>query len=413
MTGQRGCPLHRRPDCCRAEEGQAGAWPRAGVWPHLLLAVAFCLPGCQSGGGVDETYGTSRSPSAARSLNGTTVFAELLRQKGYRPTIASRVTPRIARYGLIVWFHTPGGVPDPAIRKRIDDWLLADSTRRLLYVGGDHDAAVSYWDGVGRGETGAQARTALRQRAEAMARADSPSTVPGTPDPDCWWFDVSHGSRMKLDSVVVDAGRKLDTSGSTVELGRIRLVPGNRSRELLSGSGDAPLAFYPADPDGHRTGQVLVVSNGSFLLNRSLIDTASRQLATEVIGELAADPDSSRHVVFLVSGSLGWSDTVYENETAWSWINQPPLSFVVPHFLVLGVCFLFTLLPVLGRRRKLEADEQPGFARHLEAIGQLAARSSGASAIDGWRKQVAVRRGKSGPQKSGPVKPGASPEQKP
>lgn len=387
MTGKSTRALRARAGCLGAAASMA--WIRM----HVLLGLALCLAGCQTGESVNETYGTSRSPAAARSLNGTSVLAELFRQRGYRPAVASRVTPRISRFHLVVWFDAPGATPDPEIRKRIDDWLLGDPERRLLYVGGDHDAAVAYWDQAARHESAAQASSALRRRAEAMARADSPVTESAS-DPDRWWFEVEPGVRTRLDSVITESGRKVDTSGSPVELGHIRLVPAGRSSSLLRAEGDDPLAFFPDDPGGQRSGQVLVAGNGSFLLNGALLDGAARRLADEVIDALAPKDGMSRHALFLASGSLGWSDTIYENVTAWSWINQPPLSFVVPHFLVLGVCFLFTLLPVLGRRRKLETDEQPGFARHLEAIGQLAARKSSAAAVDNWHRQVSARSGK-------------------
>jgi hypothetical protein len=369
-------------------------WAGSGLPVALWLLVAWAFSGCSRTIPVSESYGTSRDPAARRSLNGTSVLAGMARQRGMRAVVSSRVTPRIEKYDAVVWFGQPGVFPDPEVRSRIDIWLGKDPGRLLVFVGWDHDAAASYWDEVASRSAGASALPALRKRAGAMARSDAPESGLED-DPACWWFRIEYGPRTRISSVKDSRRSAIDTSTGQVELGRCRLVPrrGRAQTFLSSGDPDAPVAFW-ANDSAVAGRQVLVISNGSFLLNGALLDSGARQLAGRVLDELAPEAGESPEILWLTSGPVGWSDQIWENETAWSWINQPPLNFVVPHFIVLGVCFLFALLPVLGRRRKLEADLQPGFARHLEAVGQLAARKADAAAIESWRRQVEQRSGR-------------------
>ena len=77
-------------------------------------------------------------------------------------------------------------------------------------------------------------------------------------------------------------------------------------------------------------GEIIVVSNGSFLVNYALVDQDNRRLAAKLI-----DQCSNGEVLFLESGNEGIkvSDTDTVNHNSWAWVAQPPLRYI---------CLLYT-----------------------------------------------------------------------
>lgn len=365
-------------------DSRRGSFPRfsrfiAGCFAGLLLIAES---GCASSPMDAEVYGTSPLPAARHSPSGTSVFAALIRRMGNRVHVSSRLTPAIRRFGTIVWFGPAGQMPGAEIRTGIDQWLAEDPSRQLVYVGWDFDCAEARWGRIAARARGEQARIALREQGRAALHRDRIIQPPAA-DPECWWFAVETGPRQPLTSLRLGS-EVVAVEGA--ELGRWRLVPAlgdNGGAGVVAALAEGqPFAFELPHPQaGWQVPQVTVINNGSYLLNYQLLFPGNRRMATDLAHRIC---QNRQPVLFLSTEGATWSDQAYELETPWSWIRHRPMNLIVPHLLVAGLLFVFSLVPALGRPRRLEADDQPGFARHVRAIGHLAARSCDAQTIRRW-----------------------------
>jgi len=125
--------------------------------------------------------------------------------------------------------------------------------------------------------------------------------------------------------------------------------------------------------DDYSEGKIIVVSNGSFLVNYSLVDRGSRKLAGNLID--LCDPNGD--VMFLESGRGGIkvSDTDTSNHNRWSWISQAPLCYIIPHFLMWGILFCFAFFPIFGRPRVVKRKSTSTFRNHVNALGKMMGRT--------------------------------------
>src|SRR5436190_10785187 len=82
--------------------------------PGLLLpilgvvgAVALLGLGVLLGGRRDEQlttlYGRRRGTEAIRSVNGTSVLAEMFKRRGHRVSTMSRLSPKVDEFDVLVW----------------------------------------------------------------------------------------------------------------------------------------------------------------------------------------------------------------------------------------------------------------------------------------------------------------------
>jgi|GEM_PF-3855403 len=353
----------------------------------LLPVLVLVTSGCARPGEISDSYGTLTTFDSRSSINGTSVLADVIRQNGNQVVTGGRITPRIERFGAVVWFAAKdSGCPDPDVSQRISHWLENDRARKLIYVGWDADTSVEFWsDAVITSSGGADARALLRRRARAMAEQENIGEGLEASTVSCDWFRIEKGPRQELDRLVGQDGRVFDVSGGDVELGAVRLMPRTRlaGSAILKTDNDVPFAYSTFSSPSAEWHNVYVVSNSSFLLNYSLLKPANRELASALLDEVGG---LEGPVLFLHSGHISWSDAIYEKQTAWSWINQPPVRTIVPHVLVIGLLFIFSVFPVLGRPKAVENGLQPGLGRHVDAVGQLIVRSGKTSETEYWLK---------------------------
>jgi hypothetical protein len=131
--------------------------------------------------------------------------------------------------------------------------------------------------------------------------------------------------------------------------------------------------------------KILVVTNGSFLLNLPLVNHEHRKLAGRLI-DSCGDPDSmtseTKRVAFLESPAGGMR--VLDEEpgsgapTGLGPLTEPPLSVVLMHWGILGILLLFAKFPIFGRPKQLPPDPVSDFGKHVDALGQLLQRTDDA-----------------------------------
>ncbi|HQU42691.1 MAG: hypothetical protein B7Z73_19510, partial [Planctomycetia bacterium 21-64-5] len=273
----------------------------------------------------------------------------------------------------IVWAPDDFQPPQSDVREWFTAWWRRGSDRTLIYIGRDYDATPAYWNEVkGMTPPDEQAEISRRlandQNRFLTARAAMPE------DEDCDWF-VSRGKRqprvVKTLEGAADWVSDVDAGQLQIELNG-RLVPPLDAEVLLESKGDALVSRQEMSNDG----ELLLVVNGSFLLNFPLVNHEHRKLAARLLEEIGPDP---REVVFLESGAGGppvWEqEPTARSRTGLDVLAVWPLSVIFLQLGALGLIFCYSRLPIFGRPRPLAAAGLADFGRHIAALASLLERT--------------------------------------
>ena len=352
----------------------------------ILVLLAFAVTGCGVAD-IDATYGKRRGSPGAESVNGTAVLASMFESAGHKVITWRRLSPKLHEFDVIVWFPDDFALPTGAQRRFLEDWLSTESGRTLIYVGRDYDAATAYWKHVQPLAPPAQAveiarRSASAQAVHAKRRAQMPAAE------SCDWFTVQANlPHRQVKALRGPWSEGIDASKVNIELDARFAVPSNTEIEAwLAREGRNPsarvaserLLYTNEDPlvtrlslDDWVDGQILVVTNGSFLLNLPLVNREHRKLAGKLMN--ACGPDA--RVAFLESDESGppileqepgaSAPTGFEVFTVW------PIGVILLHLTALGILACITLFPVFGRPRELPPVTTADFGQHVTALGEL------------------------------------------
>ncbi len=335
-----------------------------------MAILCLALPGCSGcNRGIDSRYGRRSGAGATSSVNGTAVLAEMFERYGHRVHTHLSLSPRIrARADCIVWFPNDFRPPSSETCDWIDNWLAESPGRTLIYVGRDFDAASFYWRKIRPQAPPEQKKEVIRRLQEAESEFQSArATLTGVEQCELFALDGRLAPRqvrtLQGDPYWLEG---VDPSGVEIELNG-RLTPPGWAEVLLESDEDVLVSLeYRGD------GQVIVVANGSFLLNLPLVNREHRKLAGKLIGELGPPGQT---VVFLESGPGGprvlEEDPGVKVPTGMEIFHTWPASWILIHASLLGILFCFWRFPIFGRPRDPQPESQKDFGRHIEALGEL------------------------------------------
>ncbi len=354
----------------------------------IVLAVAGC--GVKE---IDDTYGKRRGAQGGASVNGTAVLAEMFEEAGHSITTRRYLSPSLKKgHDIIVWAPNDFEPPTDDVQDFLEDWLYEGEGRTLIYIGRDYDATITYWDKVQPTAPPDQAVEVARRLAKA--RADYNKQRSGLTDDDgCRWFDARRDDPKRLvgkgAKTPTDLGgtwandRSIDQSALEIEIqGRLDAPSSQphgtlghpmRSEKLLSVDKDVLVRRITCDDWDE--GQIIVVTNGSFLLNLPLVEEEHRKLAGKLIAECG--PPSS--AVFLESDPMG--PIVFDQEpgdsqpTGMEAFTVWPIGAILLHFVLLGILYVFARAAIFGRPHELPPEAASDFGRHIHALGELLART--------------------------------------
>lgn len=354
-----------------------------------LVCLVAGLTGCSSNDDLNAEYGKITGIHGSDSLNGVSVLADMFSERGFRVKRRTKISPKINQYNTIVWFPNDYSCPSEEAIEALTDWLQGGygEDRTLIYVGRDYDARTDYLSAVEDLVPVEQKEEIFRRLAEARFSQDNQEDSENFSwfDEDtttCQWFEHKRLQRQKAKTLTGRLSSGVATTETAIELSTM-LVPtqeivdgGSRweSESWLEADG-YPMVTELTDQYGeYDDSKILVVSNGSIMLNYALVNVENRKIARQIIDSCDSDGD----VIFLESGTRGIevsdSDTV--NHSGWAWIAQPPLSYIVPHFLMWGVLFCFVYFPIFGRSRRMKVRSVSTFRNHVDAMGKLIERSN-------------------------------------
>lgn len=349
----------------------------------LLILIALMV-GCGVRDELTTEYGKISGVGGGYSLNGTGVLADLFKERGFRVRRRTKISPRIYQFQTLVWIPDTRACPSDEAIEAINEWLADGYMRTLIYVGRDYDARADYWVDVLEPSPVEDKEEILRRVAEAQLDLDQKwNEIYWWKDDKetCQWFDRKDSARMKTSDLGGPLARDI-SSGTEIEVSSM-LVPSKtktnypdpdwKATPLLTAEGKDFVFKLVDKDDEYAEGQIIVVSNASFLLNFALVDPDNRTLA----GNLIDRCDPGGDVLFLESGRSGIkvSDTDTNNHNSWAWIAEDPLCYIVPHFLFWGILFCFTFFPIFGRPRHVKQKSTSNFRNHVNALGKMIGRT--------------------------------------
>ena len=402
--------------------------------PLAILVVGFgiYLFSGRRAESLDDAYGKRSGSRATASVNGTRVLGEMFMKNGHKIRTLTRLSPGINdRADVIVWIPDSFEPPDKEQREFLEAWLAKGRGRTLIYVGRDYDAAGEYYQKITPLLKPAEAATF--KRFEAEARADYDNLRWQMPKEQyARWFTVRRdGTRHVAKKLQGDWAAGIDSSKAEI------LIEGRLDPPVEKDRGSAPTITVPVattpapaktksknawkfpaipvattqtvdnpplpqvvtpllwsdqDGDGYQekdaivtrindpafgtTGQVIVVTNGSFVLNYPLVNHEHRKLA----GKLIEECTPGANVAFIESrnGEPTVLDKEPEAATGGGLFDVAhvwPLNAIVIHLTILGVIYCLAKAPIFGRAKEIPSEASADFGKHVTALGQLMARS--------------------------------------
>ena len=258
--------------------------------------------------------------------------------------------------------------------------------RTLIYVGRDFDATSTYWQHLIDHASEDQPEQYLEARKKMAEAQVSESTQRAVYDPeeDCDWFALDRTKSVRpVKNLTGPLSRGVDASKVDIELAtKMELSASVRKKQydhrgepsmarLLNSNGEMLVGKFTRQ--NWRNNQIIVVSNGSWLLNLPLVNHEHRRLA----GNLITQCGTAKQVVFLESGPgepplSNHEPNQHHGMTAFTlW----PINCILMHVLALGIVFCFTVFPIFGRPKRLVETDASDFGKHISAIGELMART--------------------------------------
>jgi len=379
---------------------------RCTVSSVACLLAALIVSGCAPVK-IDTLYGRRSGSKGGDSVNGTAVLSEMFRRAGFRVSSWQRLSPKLDDFAVIVWVPDEFAAPGEAAREFFDEWLAGDPQRVLIYVGRDYDASIAYWSAMQQGAPADQVLELARRYAGARAELDARRAMPPQEEDAEWFTMVRGGARRKIDTLSGPWSKGVDAGATEIEIGARFTFPradratwrrDNGTLKQLLTSRDDSLVAEITRPNGSR---IVLVNNGSFLLNLPLVNLEHRKLAARLIG--ASGPPKGRRVAFLETGQ--GEPLILDAEpneaypTGLELFTVWPLGIIVLHLTLMGILCCFALFPIFGRPREREAasglpsqsyaatqvtlheGEAPvtavrvHFGKHIDALGELLERT--------------------------------------
>ena len=129
---------------------------------------------------------------------------------------------------------------------------------------------------------------------------------------------------------------------------------------------------------------VVLVHNGSFLLNYALVDPVARTLAARLADQLGERRKIAFYEPTNASGRIWspWGRLPPGGPSPIDVLFRPPLGWVFLHFLIAALLYLASQAPIFGRPRTDRSDPGAPFTQHVRAYGKLLERTGDRAYVD-------------------------------
>lgn len=129
---------------------------------------------------------------------------------------------------------------------------------------------------------------------------------------------------------------------------------------------------------------VVLVHNGSFLLNYALVDPVHRTLAARLADQLGERRKIAFYEPANASGRIWspWGRLPPGGPSPIDVLFRPPLGWVFLHFLIAALLYLASQAPIFGRPRTDDGEPGAPFTQHVRAYGKLLERTGDRAYVD-------------------------------
>ncbi len=335
-----------------------------------------------------EHYGGSNSYSR-KSVSGLTVFRELCEKQGFRTYEITSLSKRSHKLSAILWAPKDFRAPNEKEMNWFDEWLSGGSSRTLIFVGRDYSPVSHYWSQAAENAAPEDRRTFRLQQAYADIELEA-DRLRSESKLECDWFEQQLGRTVarRVEKFKGPWSRGLKANDTHIVL-RGQLTPNSESRSsdwndsvieygsptiktLLARDDGTPLVSsmsYKAWGES----QLILVANGSVLMNESLTNHGNVQIVERLIDRCSP----KGRIGFLSNANetlirLPWDE---EEPKGFEWLRVWPLSLIAIQGLFLGSIAMLAMLPIFGRPQRLPTPSTTDFGKHIEALGDLLAQS--------------------------------------
>lgn len=361
---------------------------------NAVLASLLLLAGCDAMSDVNQVYGKRGGPGSS-SINGTVVLSDLFEAAGFETSAWTRLSPKLEKEDVILWFPDRYTGPFDDESTYLENWLAAQPNRTLVYVGRDYDATVDYWKRVVATVAPEQRIRARVRLAQAIAseRADAEIInailFRGDDNP---WFAAETGDTFREVEDLTGVWTEELASDTTLRI-RSFFEP-NESDTLASytllGEADGAGMVYELSRPEWGSSKLILVANGSFLLNLPLANSSNRKLANQLVN--ACGPPSK--ACFLECGSSPMMITNSDRSPPFflKLFTTFPMNLVMFQLFVLGMVYCLYIFPIFGRPKKLPEAQVSDFGKHVTALGEMIERTGDEAfanqKLDQYRNEV-------------------------
>ena len=163
----------------------------------------------------------------------------------------------------------------------------------------------------------------------------------------------------------------INAAKTDIEL-RSRITPSKAAEVLLRSGSDAMVSRRPYDES-----QLIVVANGSFLLNLPLVNHEHRKAGGQADRRHRPAPQNRG-----VSGERRrraahprQGPRRRQGATGWEVFNLWPTNWILCTWPPVGILFCFSRWPIFGRAAGTETESGADFGRHIDALAEMLKRS--------------------------------------
>ncbi len=364
------------------------SWPSYYL-PALAASVALLLSGCG-----EEPLQTQYGTRFGQSVNGTNVLVEMVRQRGHEVATRRRVSRALERSAEVFFWTPSSNFPIGRAHRFFEGWLARRPGRILVFVAPGYDAAPGYWFKAAlKAPTDHQRRYSEKQFLAAELAKLNRSLLPDYQD--CGWFVFKKKQSSSGGNLGGDPTWRGGLRANDLEIESYgRLSPDPIGGDVLLSVADDPVISRVrvlCETGGFS--YVLIVSNGSFLLNLPQVNHQHRQLTGKLLDEIERlrtleNPNLTSHVLTTETGAfegnsssplvvfLEGEDPTGQSQddpgrNPYSFLFKPPLSYFFFQLALGGVVFAFARWPIPARPRSGKQESLRDFGRHVAAVGEL------------------------------------------
>lgn len=360
------------------------------------------------------TYGR-RAGVEATSVNGTSVLGELFEAAGHSVRTKRHLSDAmLEKCEVIVWAPDDFEPPSEKVVQWFDQWFAHDE-RTLIYIARDFDAGSGYYDKVIPVAPVKQVSELKRRQSKVHSEhITDRNSVTGVRD--SAWFTLDMQPVRKIKELSGPWSKEIDVSKTELVIGaRLKpkvydaqfdydnyldvdhfvwdeklakkkrqyksldeLLKFIKQRNFIAADSEDVLLKSKSDilVSRHEVGnthnsRIIVVANGSFLLNLPLVNHEHRKLGARLVDEIP----SPQMVVFVESGRGGLpvinKEPSLSVPTGFSLFSKRPIDVILFHLAILGIVYCMSRWPIFGRPRRAVDDSIRDFGKHIDALGEL------------------------------------------